>query len=169
MARQFPCLLEQESTSEHFRPMAKATSTRRRVPAHSSADANRQIRQRTDDRVGRLSGHPTRIAARLRELDREWDIERAIEANAASLALAGLALGLLHDRRWMALPVLVSGFLLQHAVQGWCPPVPVLRALRFRTADEINEERMALKALRGDFKGREKAPDRALEAARATN
>jgi hypothetical protein len=146
--------------------MATATSTRRRVPAHSSRRANRRIRQRTEERVGRLVGHPARIAYRLRELDR--DVERAIEANAASLALAGLALGLFHDRRWMALPVLVSGFLLQHAVQGWCPPVPVLRALRFRTADEINEERMALKTLRGDFKSLQSDPARALEAARST-
>jgi hypothetical protein len=41
--------------------------------------------------------------------------------------------------------------LLQHAVQGWCPPIPILRRLGFRTADEINRERYALKALRGDF------------------
>jgi hypothetical protein len=42
---------------------------------------------------------------------------------------------------------------LQHAVQGWCPPIPVLRRFGFRTADEINRERYALKALRGDFDG----------------
>lgn len=114
-----------------------------------------------------LAGHPSRIAARLSELDREWDIERAIEANAASLALAGLVLGISHDRRWLALPAVVSSFLLQHAVQGWCPPVPVLRRLRFRTADEINEERMALKAMRGDFNRLRDRPDQALQAARS--
>jgi hypothetical protein len=148
--------------------MANATSTRRRVPAHSSARATRRIRRRTEDRVSELADNPTGIADRLRELDDEWDIERAIEANAASLALAGLALGLIHDRRWMTLPVLVSGFLLQHALQGWCPPVPVLRALHFRTADEINEERVALKSLRGDFEGLHANPKRALQAARST-
>jgi hypothetical protein len=42
-------------------------------------------------------------------------------------------------------------FLFQHAIQGWCPPVPVLRRLGFRTANEIEQERTALKALRGDF------------------
>jgi len=45
----------------------------------------------------------------------------------------------------------VTAFLLQHAVQGWCPPLPVLRRLGFRTAREIEVERNALKALRGDF------------------
>ncbi len=49
------------------------------------------------------------------------------------------------------MPLLVSGFLFQHAIEGWCPPVPILRRLGFRTSYEIDEERQALKALRGDF------------------
>ncbi len=118
------------------------------------------------ERVVHLSRRKSVIPQRLVELDEEWDIERAIEANAAALALSGVALALLHDRRWLALPALVTGFLLQHAVQGWCPPVPILRALGFRTADEINAEHMALKAIRGDFTGLEKTPEKALEAAR---
>lgn len=146
--------------------MAK-TSTRRRVPAHSSARANRRIRRNTDVRVTDLAKQPAKIRERLSALDREWDIERAIEANAALLALSGVALAAFHDKRWLALPALVTSFLLQYAVQGWCPPVPVLRAMRFRTADEINEERMALKALRGDFKGLQRQPEKALEAARS--
>ena len=64
---------------------------------------------------------------------------------------ARLTLGLTLDRRWLALPVGVAAFLLQHAVQGWCPPVPVFRRLGVRTAGEIDRERYALKALRGDF------------------
>jgi hypothetical protein len=44
-----------------------------------------------------------------------------------------------------------TAFLFQHAVQGWCPPVPILRRLGYRTAREIDDERAALKALRGDF------------------
>lgn len=57
------------------------------------------------------------------------------------------------DRRFYLLPAVVVGFLLQHAVQGWCPPMPVFRRLGVRTASEIEEERYALKALRGDFRG----------------
>jgi hypothetical protein len=56
------------------------------------------------------------------------------------------------DRRLFLLPAIVAGFLLQHALQGWCPPVPLFRHLGFRTAAEIDEERYALKALRGDFR-----------------
>jgi hypothetical protein len=91
------------------------------------------------------------VADRLAELDAEWDIERTLEANAASVSLIGLGLGATVDRKWFALPAVVAAFLLQHALHGWCPPLPVLRRLGFRTAREIDYERYALKALRGDF------------------
>ena len=99
-----------------------------------------------------IRGGPEAIDARLTQLDEEWDIERCLETMAPSFSLLGLALGMVKDRKWLFLPAFVQTFLLQHALQGWCPPVPVLRRLGFRTADEINEERYALKALRGDFK-----------------
>jgi len=60
-------------------------------------------------------------------------------------------LGATVDRRFFALPAVVAGFLLQHALQGWCPPLPVFRRLGFRTQAEMERERYALKALRGDF------------------
>jgi hypothetical protein len=128
-------------------------TTAHRVPNHTSSEINRRIRRDTDERLSYFQEHGDEIEDRLAELDREWDIERAIEANASALALSGLVLGLSRDRKWLGLPVVVTGFLLQHAIQGWCPPVPILRRLGFRTADEINQERYALKALRGDFDG----------------
>jgi hypothetical protein len=131
--------------------MPAIASTRRRVPAHTAAHINRRIDDQIDRNVRYFSAHPEAIDRRLVELDQEWDIERMIEANAATLALLGTVLGLKNDRRFLLLPALVTGFLLQHALQGWCPPVPILRRLGFRTSDEINRERYALKALRGDF------------------
>lgn len=91
------------------------------------------------------------ISARIAELDREWDIERVLETNAATLGLAGLALGVTVSRKYLALTGLVLGFLLTHAIQGWCPPMPVLRKLGVRTRAEIDREKFALKILRGDF------------------
>jgi hypothetical protein len=135
-------------------------STTERVPRHTAQEVNRQIRQETEDRLAYFADHPEEIAARLNELDREWDIERTIEANASTLAFTGVALGAALDRRWLALPALVTAFLFQHAVQGWCPPVPILRRMGFRTADEINQERYALKALRGDFQPLETAKNK---------
>ena len=61
----------------------------------------------------------------------------------------------------------MTGFLFQHAVQGWCPPIPILRRLGFRTSYEIEEERAALKALRGDFENSKGSEGRALRAAAA--
>jgi hypothetical protein len=45
---------------------------------------------------------------------------------------------------------MASTFLLMYAVQGWCPPVSILRRFGFRTRQEIDLEKYALKALRGD-------------------
>jgi hypothetical protein len=102
----------------------------------------------------------------LRALDEEWDIERAIECNASALAFTGVALAVTSDnKRWLILPALVTGFLFQHALQGWCPPVPILRRLGFRTVYEIDEERQALKALRGDY-ANVSTPEAAMQAAR---
>lgn len=141
--------------------------TRNRVPVHSPPQANERIRREMSASIQYFTRHKDEIPARLKELDQEWDIERAIEANASVLALAGVALAAGHDRRWLALPGVVAGFLLQHAIQGWCPPVPVLRRLGFRTSYEIEEERRALKALRGDFEGAGDNPEKALSAAAA--
>jgi hypothetical protein len=129
-------------------------STPERVPLQTDSAVNERIRQQTLAAVEAASaGGAEAIADRIRTLDRAWDIERAIEANASSLLLVGLALGALVHRRFFLLPAAVGAFLLQHALQGWCPPVPVLRRLGFRTQAEIERERAALKALRGDFAG----------------
>ena len=126
-------------------------TTRDRVPAHTSRASNKRIHDQMLDRLRYFAGHPAEIERRFRALDAEWDIERAIEMNASALAFTGVALGSAHDKRWLVLSALVTGFLFQHAVQGWCPPVPLLRKLGFRTVHEIEQERYALKALRGDF------------------
>lgn len=126
--------------------------TTTRVEQHTDEAVNEAIRRRTEhniSHVARLGPHG--IDRRLKELDEEWDMERTLEANAASIALLGLGLGAFVNRRFFVLPMVVAGFLLQHAVQGWCPPVPVFRRLGVRTAREISTERYALKAIRGDF------------------
>src|SRR5690606_21784400 len=117
----------------------------------TSTDLNRRLRRETEQRIAHYIDHPEEIDSRLDELDLEWDVERMLEANASALAFTGVALAASGDRRWLVLPALVTAFLFQHAVQGWCPPLPVLRRLGFRTASEIGEERQALKLVRGDF------------------
>src|SRR5437870_1485140 len=128
-------------------------STTQRVPDATAAEINEMIRRRTEDSIARCAAAgPAALDQRLDELDREWDIERVLEANASTVGLLGLLLGATVSRRFYAVPGLVAGFLLLHAVQGWCPPVPFFRRRGFRTHAEIDYERYALKALRGDFK-----------------
>jgi len=128
-------------------------STVERVPQHTAEHVNEEIRRQTGERVARCAAAGREaIDRRLAELDREWDIERTLEANAATASLVGLTLGATVDKKWFIFPAVVAGFLLQHAVQGWCPPLPVFRRLGYRTQPEIDYERYALKSLRGDFR-----------------
>lgn len=130
----------------------KLPPTTTRVERATSAALNAGIRARTDAQVERMEGLSDEdIASRLAELDREWDVERVLQANASTLVLLGVALGVRVDRRFLLLPAAVLSFLAQHALQGWCPPIPILRRLGVRTTREVQRERHALKALRGDY------------------
>jgi len=131
--------------------MATFNPTRTRVREATAEPVNRRIAHRIEHNVVTCAHSPELIDRRLAELDREWDVERVLMTNAATLALSGTVLGIARDGRYLMLPLVVTGFLLQHALQGWCPPLAVLRRLGVRTTEEINRERMALKALRGDF------------------
>jgi hypothetical protein len=99
------------------------------------------------------------ITHRLDELKKEWDIEKTLQVNASSLILFGTTLGTLVNKKWYILPGIVSTFLLQHGLQGWCPPLPIFRMLGYRTRPEIDEERNALKILRGDFEKNSSSSD----------
>ena len=128
-------------------------STVERVPQHTAMHVNEQIRRETEERVAQCAAAGREaIDRRLAELDQEWDIERTLEANAAAVSLLGVALGATVSKKWYILPGIVAGFLLQHAVQGWCPPMPLFRRWGVRTEREIDNERFALKSLRGDFR-----------------
>ncbi|MCK9274088.1 MAG: DUF2892 domain-containing protein [Syntrophales bacterium] len=128
-------------------------TTTKRVTGHTTDRINEEIRSRTAHDIFCLSNaDKNAIDERLKELDCEWNIERALEANAGAFALLGIGLGTFVSKKWFILPGVVAGFLLQHALQGWCPPVPVFRRLGFRTPREIEIERISLKILRGDLK-----------------
>ncbi|HEU4591435.1 MAG TPA: hypothetical protein VFS13_11055 [Steroidobacteraceae bacterium] len=136
------------------------------MPEHTRPSDNERIHARTLHDVSMYFGASDEtLTARLQELEHEWDIERTLEANAASLALIGLTLGVTVDKRFLVLPFAVSVFLLQHALQGWCPPLPLLRRLGIRTSAEIHQEIIALRILRGDFLEQPVYPESLLAAA----
>lgn len=138
----------------------RAPKTAARVEENTEERINARIAREIQVRTTLYRNAPPKeLARRMDELDREWDIERTLEANAATVTLLALVLGKTVSRRWYALPAVVAGFLLQHAVQGWCPPIPVFRRLGVRTAREISEEREAMRRMVRE-RGRPRPPHR---------
>lgn len=121
--------------------------TATRVQQQTRQDVNARIRRQTEMNITYFRDHPEEIDRRLRELDEEWDIERMLEVNSAALSLFGVVLGLTSSRKWLLLPLVVQSFFMQHALQGWCPPLPLFRALGLRTQKEIEAERHALRGI----------------------
>lgn len=123
-----------------------------KVKMSTSNKMNKKIHEKMLDTILKKSAiNQESISERIEELDREWDTERILETNASIIILISIALGILFSKWWFLLSALVAYYLLQHAIQGWCPPLPIFRKLGVRTMSEINTERTVLKVLRGDF------------------
>jgi hypothetical protein len=130
-----------------FNAEDSTSSSLDRVRSSTAAHVNEEIDHQTDINIQRYKGKSkAEILERIKMLDKEWDVERVLEVNASTLALTGLVLGLTTNRKWFLLPGIVLPFLLQHGLQGWCPPLPLLRRLGIRTRGEIDREKYALKA-----------------------
>lgn len=122
----------------------------RLLPEKADERVLRELRERIDRYASRPQDE---VEQRLEALEREWDLERALLLDAAVLSGVGLALGVTVGRKWLLLPGVVAGFLLQHALTGWSPPVAVLRLLKCRSRRELDAETFALRVQRGDFRG----------------
>lgn len=123
-------------------------ATTKKVQFNTDNDINEKIRKETLVNIECYTDKENEeIMNRIAELDAEWDIERLLETNAASIIVLSTILGFTVNKKWFALSGIVGGFLLQHALQGWCPPVPLLRRLGVRTSSEINYEKETLEKL----------------------
>jgi hypothetical protein len=145
--------------------------TAHRVSWNTPARFNRQITLATDARIAWYAAHPDQIDTRLKELEKEWDFERTLEAEAPVMTLPGLLLGLTVSRKFLVVPLFAQGMVLLHALQGWYPLLPLFRGAGVRTQSEIARERYALKALRGDFRAARdirQSPERANQLLDAT-
>jgi hypothetical protein len=119
-----------------------------RVRNSTNPEINKRIDDKTNQNIDYFSNKPIHdIQNRITILEKEWDVERVLEVNASTLALTGLVLGAIVNRKWLALPAVVLPFLLQHGLQGWCPPLPILRRMGVRTRDEIDREKYALEKI----------------------
>ena len=83
-------------------------STSQRVPVNTAEDVNARIRRETEETVRRVAAAGSgAIERRLRELDREWDVERYVETMAPTFTLIGMGLGLTVSKKWFVLPFVV--------------------------------------------------------------
>ena len=121
-----------------------------------------------DDMLARLRAvedDDIAIDHRLHELDAEWDLDRVFFLGAGLIVTTVGVVAVARMRR--PSPLLVAGpFLLLRAISGWAPPLSILRAFGVRSRQEIEHERTALRALRGDFNDTWSA-DEAFEVAEA--
>lgn len=104
------------------------------------------------------------IDRRIKELDNKWDMEKTVRFNISVLALAGVLFGTYKKKRWSVLSVAITAFLAQHLISKWCPSIPILKKIGLQTHREIEREKYALKALRGDFKSIKNNVEKAWDA-----
>jgi hypothetical protein len=128
-----------------------------RIGSDTRESWNEKIEKEILDHIRYYAHNKRDIPDRLADLDEEWDIERTLMLNAAAVAFAGTVLAATVDRKFLAIPAIVAAFLVQHAVQGWSPPLPLFRSMGIRSRREIDSERFALKALMGEFRANQKS------------
>lgn len=129
----------------------------KRAEEHSPEEINAGIREETKARIARYAAEPEEVLrGRLQELDDEWDVERVLEANFAGVVLASVLLSRVAGKGFFALAGVAAVFMAQHVLQGWCPPLPLLRRMGVRTSREIEHERNSLQtALRSRVQAEE--------------
>jgi hypothetical protein len=111
---------------------------------HTPEKVNGDIDRQTQAALAAVENEPHAIRRRLWELDREWHIDRALMALFSVLGAYTAHRSRGRFNGWRALFWTQMGFLMHHAIRGWCPPVSVLRRLGFRSEKEIAAERTAL-------------------------
>src|SRR6478672_4344836 len=94
---------------------------------------------------------PQAIEDRLTELDREWTAGRVTKAVLGVLIVVGFALTAALNPWWLILPAVAGLFLLQYLFDRTSWLGKLFHAMGFRHGSEVDQEKMALKVLRGDF------------------
>jgi hypothetical protein len=94
---------------------------------------------------------PQAITDRLNLIENEWSAGRMTKATIGVMIVTGLALGLVNSW-WLSLPAVGGLLLLQYLFSRTSWLGAAFRAIGFRSRAEIDQEKFALKALRGDFR-----------------
>jgi|SRR6218665_1185125 len=123
------------------------------VRTHTPDELNRRIDAQVERCVRHMAEQSDRhvISQYLEHLERAWDLNRVVTVSASAVALLGVALAPRSNNGWKVLGGVAAGLLLQQGLFGFGPLATIARAFGARTRREIDLEKFALKALRGDF------------------
>ena len=107
---------------------------------------NKSIDEDTDSIIQLVVAEgPISISERLNELDREWDIDKAVMLFQSGLIIVQLARAMSRPSKNKLLgPLIQTPLLVLHATLGWSPVTMMFRKLGFRTRFEIQAEREVL-------------------------
>lgn len=124
------------------------------VRTHASDRVNRRIDAQVEACVRHMAEDPEgpAISRYLERLEHEWDVNRVLMVAVSGLSLFGLAVASRRRQGGRLLAGVAAGLLLQQGLVGFGPLAELARRLGVRTRREIDLEKFALKALRGDFK-----------------
>lgn len=126
-------------------------TNKERIRSVTNPRINAKIDQRIEENIRRYAYQGEyEISQRIKELEQEWDIERALQLNSASLAIGGILLSF-KNKNWLFFSATVLSFMVMQAMKGYSPPIPLLRRMGLRTKQEIECEIFAMKYLKGDF------------------
>jgi len=95
---------------------------------------------------------PHAITERLEELELEWSAGRMTKVTTGLLIVGGFALASLLSPMWLVLPAVAGLLLLQYTFSRVSLLGAMFHRIGFRSGGDIDQEKFALKALRGDFR-----------------
>jgi hypothetical protein len=95
---------------------------------------------------------PQAIEDRLTDLDREWTAGRITKAVIGVALVVGFVLAAFVNPWWLILPAVGGLFLLQYLFDRTSWLGRLFHTMGFRHGSEVDQEKMALKVLRGDFR-----------------
>lgn len=106
----------------------------------------------TQENINHYYHNRSHIESRLRQLDEETSIEQIFTLHDAVNVSAGVLLSIITRRKkWLILPLLVTIAQSVQALKGVRLGTSLLQHYGFRNKADIDKEKYALKALRGDF------------------
>jgi len=95
---------------------------------------------------------PLAVNQRLTELEREWTAGRMVKATTGLMLVVGIACGGFLHPYWLLLTALAGAVLMQYLFFRRSSLGQLFHWSGFRSGADIEDERLALRVLRGDFR-----------------